>query len=78
MSTAPVQQRLLPLVDHSGVDAIGRGKLNGGSLAFQRFKRNTRPEGGIVVPTFRHSDLLFDGDQQASDRGFRQCPILGE
>jgi hypothetical protein len=73
-----VQQCLLPLVDHGGVDTIGRGELGGGSLAFQSFKGNTGLEGGIVVSAFRHSDLLCDGDQQTSDRGFRQYPILGE
>jgi hypothetical protein len=73
-----VQQRFLPLVDHGGVDAIGCGEFGSSPLAFERFKGNAGLEGGIVVPAFRHSDLLCDEDQQTSDRGFRQCPILGE
>ena len=49
-----IQQRLLPLMDHGGVHAIGCGQFGGVPLALQGFQGNAGLEGRIVVSTFRH------------------------
>jgi|GEM_PF-3873449 len=50
----PVQQRLLPLVDHRRMHAIFRSQFRHGALALHGLQRHASLEDRVVIPAFAH------------------------
>ena len=72
------EQGIFSLVDHGRMHAISCRQLSRSHLALQGFQRDARLECSVWFLRFDISDLLVLGDQQTSDRSFRQRPIFGE